>query len=434
MTILQVVGSNGLRLISNLILTRLLFPEAFGLMSLMQIFLYGLQTFSDIGINTMLIQHKQGGERRYLDTLWTLQILRGGVLWLLACAIAAPVAHIYDQPEILAILPVMALNLVIGGFKTTKEIEANRELILGRVVFLALTAQLIGLIAMASLAYWLQSVWALVFGTLISACVGVALMHAFLPGQNNRLRWDKAIVMETLRFGSFIFLSTICSFFIMQGTQMVLAGHIDIAVFGVYSIAVMLASLPGMVLNTIAQKVIFPLYRLKSPTVSPENQANLFRARRMVAMMGIGGTAVIAFVGVPVVNLLYDDRYALAGPIMVLLAAGTMPGLSIVGSQESLNGHGDSRRHFYFVFTRAILQMTIVYFAVSYYGILGAAFTGLIATLLTYPLRAYLVSRYNCWDPKGDACLAAAGVCLSLLALWTNRSHFVDLTPFITPG
>src|SRR6056297_3025523 len=206
MTILQVAGGQGLRLISNLILTRLLFPEAFGLMSLMQIFLYGLQTFSNIGINTMLIQHKKGGERQYLDTLWTLQIIRGWILWIMACAIAYPLSQIYDQPEILAILPVAALSLVINGFKTTKEIEANRELALGRVVMLSLLAQVFGLICMVGLAYWLQSVWALVFGTLISAGVNVALLQLYLPGQNNRLRWHNAIVLETLRFGSFIFL------------------------------------------------------------------------------------------------------------------------------------------------------------------------------------------------------------------------------------
>ncbi len=50
MTLGGVGGQQFLRLASNLILTRLMFPEAFGLMALIQTFMVGLQMFSDIGI------------------------------------------------------------------------------------------------------------------------------------------------------------------------------------------------------------------------------------------------------------------------------------------------------------------------------------------------------------------------------------------------
>ena len=56
MTILAFGGGNVLRLLSNLLLTRLLFPEVFGLMAIVQVFLGGLQMFSDIGLKTSIIQ------------------------------------------------------------------------------------------------------------------------------------------------------------------------------------------------------------------------------------------------------------------------------------------------------------------------------------------------------------------------------------------
>ena len=55
MTMIGFGGSNFLRLVSNLILTRLLFPEAFGLMALVQVFMSGMQMFSDIGIKTAIM-------------------------------------------------------------------------------------------------------------------------------------------------------------------------------------------------------------------------------------------------------------------------------------------------------------------------------------------------------------------------------------------
>jgi hypothetical protein len=61
----------------DLILTRLLFPEAFGLMALVQVFMGGLQMFSDLGVNMSIIQSKRGEDPDFLNTAWTFQILRG---------------------------------------------------------------------------------------------------------------------------------------------------------------------------------------------------------------------------------------------------------------------------------------------------------------------------------------------------------------------
>jgi len=78
-------GSQIIRLGSNLILTRLLFPEAFGLMALMQVFILGLEQFADMGITPAIVQSKRGDERAFLNTAWSFQVARGFVLWLLAC-------------------------------------------------------------------------------------------------------------------------------------------------------------------------------------------------------------------------------------------------------------------------------------------------------------------------------------------------------------
>ena len=72
-----------LRLGSNLILTRLLVPEMFGLMSLINVFILGLSLFSDIGVGPSIIQHKRGDEPEFYNTAWTLQVIRGGALWLI---------------------------------------------------------------------------------------------------------------------------------------------------------------------------------------------------------------------------------------------------------------------------------------------------------------------------------------------------------------
>lgn len=184
-------GQNILRLASNLILTRLLFPEAFGLMSLVMVFLTGLALFSDLGVNVSIMQHKRGEDRAFLNTAWTLQIVRGVLLWLVCCAIAWPAAQIYQEPQLLRLLPVAGLAAVIGGFTTTKIAVANRNLQIGVQVMTGLGAQSIGIVIMVALAWVWRDVWALVVGGLLGALLQNILQHRLIPGPANRLHWDR---------------------------------------------------------------------------------------------------------------------------------------------------------------------------------------------------------------------------------------------------
>jgi O-antigen/teichoic acid export membrane protein len=72
-----------LRLGGNLVLTRLLEPKLFGLMTLVFVFITALHLFSDLGIGVSVIQNKRGDDPVFLNTAWTLQVVRGVFLWAL---------------------------------------------------------------------------------------------------------------------------------------------------------------------------------------------------------------------------------------------------------------------------------------------------------------------------------------------------------------
>lgn len=417
-TVSRVGLTNVLRLVSSLILTRILFPEAFGLMAIIQMFLYGLQTFSDVGIRTMLIQHERGSEQGFLDVLWTMQILRGVVLWLAACAISFPAAAIYDQEILTILLPVVAFTLVISGFTPTREPVANRELKLERVVMLQLSVQVIELLITVALSYALQSVWGLAIGLLAGSVLRVLFFGWFLPGSRDKLAWDRDVVIETLKFGSWIFLSTIATFFVNIGNRLVLGAYVDLATFGIFNIAIMLATNVGLITAQVGRTVIFPLYRLKPPRESKQNQANLFKARRMVAGLQMGFGFILAVLGIWIVEFLYDDRYILAGPMVVMIAIRFLPGALIVGTQEALIGSGDSKSYFLLLATVACVNMALLVVFVPIYGIVAAIVIPLIANLITYPYRAWLIRRHDAWDPVGELGVFFAGLTVASVLLW----------------
>src|SRR5262245_23987777 len=99
-------ASHLIRFSSNLALTRLLPAETFGLMALVHVFLQGLKLFSDIGIGPAIIQSKQSNDPNFLNTAFTLQVMRGAMLFGVACIGAAPFAALYGQSQLTYLLPI----------------------------------------------------------------------------------------------------------------------------------------------------------------------------------------------------------------------------------------------------------------------------------------------------------------------------------------
>ena len=195
-------GSQILRLASNLVMTRLLVPDMFGLMALANTILFGLMLFSDLGLDQGVVQSRRGDETRYLNTVWTVQILRGALIWIAALAIAVglyllgshhlfPSGSSYSDPVLPWVVAALSLNVLVGGFASTKIATASRHLALGRLTLIELVSQVTGLAVMIVWALADRSIWAMVVGSLFSALMRVFLSHAFLPGEPNALHWSR---------------------------------------------------------------------------------------------------------------------------------------------------------------------------------------------------------------------------------------------------
>jgi O-antigen/teichoic acid export membrane protein len=216
---LSFAATQAMRLGSNLVLTRILFPEAFGLMALVTVFIVGLQMFSDTGIGPSILQNARGDEPDFLNTAWTLQILRGVVLWVGTLAIAFPAAWLYSEPMLAQLLPVAGIALLIGSFNPTRGETAYRHLRAVRVVLMDLAAQALGILSVILLAWWFESVWALVFGAHVSAVAKLVLMNRYLTGHRDRWHLNRRDALDILHFGKWIFPGVDFGLFCKSGRQ-----------------------------------------------------------------------------------------------------------------------------------------------------------------------------------------------------------------------
>ncbi len=318
-------ASQILRFGSNLILTRLLEPKLFGLMALVYVFITGLHLFSDIGIGPSIIQNKRGDDPDFLNTAWTLQVIRGFCLWFGCLLVAWPVAAFYGDPQLKWLLPVVGLSTIISGFNSTALFTLNRHIAIGQLAIFELGGQIISIAVMIVWAWCSRSIWAIVAGGLVSDVVRMVWSHRLNSGPPNRFVWDREAAKSIFSFGKWIFLSTAVTFLADQADRIILGKLISFEVLGVYGIAFTLSDMPRNVLGALSSKVIFPAFSKLADLPRETFRAKIQKNRKPILMvMALALTIAVSF-GDMLIAVLYDKRYIQAGWMLPVLALGIWP-------------------------------------------------------------------------------------------------------------
>ena len=420
--------SQGLRLLSNLVLTRILFPEAFGLMALVSIMIVGLGMFSDVGTSQAIQQSKRGDDPDFLNTAFTIQIIRGIILFALGCTLAYPIASFYGEDILYPMMMLASTQFLITSLTPTRLETANRHLLLGRLTLLDTISQFIGLIVMLTLALWTKSVWALIVGGLFEAALRVLIYSLLLPGERNRLKWEREAVHELVNFGKWIFLSTAFGFLISQGDRLILGKFLPIDMLGIYVIGFFLGSFPLMLGNVVIGKLLIPVYRDRPPRASRENFLKLRRLRIAITSGILLLLAIFLYWGPWLVDIMYDDRYRSAGGILVLIAAFGIPVVIGLTYDAAALAVGESRAFFFLSFIRASFTIIGLLVGVSFGGLVGGLVGQFAATLAAYPPLIALSRRLGVWDPLHDLAFAVLGILLASTAIGLNWHAIAALT------
>ncbi|WP_164659676.1 oligosaccharide flippase family protein [Tropicibacter sp. Alg240-R139] len=421
-------GSQALRLAANLVLTRILFPEAFGLMALVSVVTVGLNLFSDVGLGPSIAQNKRGDDPDFLDTAWTIQVMRGVLLFGLAWAVAGPVATFYGEPELKQYLPIAAVALLVSGVNPTRIETAHRHLLVGRLTLLDLASQVIGIGFMVWFATATGSVLSLVFGGVVQAVAKLLLTHYCLPGPRNQFRWEKAAAYEIAHFGKWIFLSTGLAFLISQGDRAILGRFLTLEVLGLYNIGFFLGSFPSMLGHAVTQKIMIPIYRDRP---AHEDQASRRKQRLLRAAMTcgiVGLLLVMAAVGPWLIDVLYDDRYHLSGPIVTLIACALVPQAIIMTYDSAALAAGDSRSFFLLSLVKATSQTLCIILGVQSFGLIGAMAGLGLSMIFTYPALVWLSVKHRVWDPIHDMMAAVISSATVSLLLWYHWEQISALS------
>lgn len=289
--------SRVLRLLNHLILAWILAPQVFGLMTLVRIFKQGLEMFSDLGIRPSIIRSQRGLDSDFLNTAWTIQVIRGAGLWVASCVLAVPYAWIYSQnnseaTQLKYLIPVAGLSALIAGFQSTSLAILSRKLEVGKCTILEIKTQIVTLISIVVWALISPSIWAMIGGGIIGNIYQVYASYRIIPGHQVGFMFNQECARELYSFGKWIFFSTLFSFLAINIDKLALGNMLSLSELGVYGIAFVFSQVALDISMRLSNSVIFPV--LAQLQTEPERLVRVSLKGRWVVLW-VGGIACVCF-------------------------------------------------------------------------------------------------------------------------------------------
>ncbi|MFM6196400.1 MAG: oligosaccharide flippase family protein [Planktothrix sp.] len=388
-------GSQVLRFGGNLILTRLLLPELFGLIALVNTFITGLNLFSDIGIRPSIIRSQRGDDPEFLNTAWTIQVFRGLGLWIICLLITVPLAKFYNEPELLWITPIVGFRTVIAGFESTSLASLNRHLNLKTLTIYDFIVQGLSLGVMILWAWISPNIWALIVGVLISSLFGLIRSHYLNTGMPNRFAWDQSALKELISFGRWIFVSTVMTFLASQSDRLILGKLLTLEMLGVYTVAFALADLPKSLMQAVMGKVVFPVISKQLDLPRSQLRQNILDKRKLLLLMICFPLAILVCFGDQLILSLYDQRYEQAAWMLPILALGMWPFILHSSINKALFAIGKPLYIALGNVFKLLYMVILLPLSFSMMGVLGA-----IIVVAFNDIPSYIVVNYGLWQEE----------------------------------
>ena len=255
------IFSNIASFATKLILARLLVPEYFGLVGMAVVFTGLIKMIERLGIESALVQ-RPDDELTDVD-LYTghLGAILVGIGFYFAVVLpgAPAVAWFYEQPELTAIVIVLAIPVLIEPFATFTKVSLKRRLQFKELAKIEIFATFSGAIVAITMAFMGAGVWALVaqwvvFSTLET--VSLRLLYASPP----KAEFSLSALRRLLVFGGYITGQRIFTFISKQADYLIVGKLVGAASLGAYTIAFLLTDAIRSKLMAVMSRVLFPAY------------------------------------------------------------------------------------------------------------------------------------------------------------------------------
>lgn len=313
----SVSANFALRLVSLMILARLLDPTDFGLLGMVTAFTGVLSLFRDFGLSAVAVQLPSISEAQS-STLFWINLLVGGLLSLITVASAPAVSGFYHQPQLLLVTVIVATGFLMNGASVQHSALLQRQMRFRALALIDVIALIVSIAVAISTALAGCGYWALVAMTLCvpaTTTIGLWLASGWVPGLPSR----GIGLRSMMRFGGTLTLNGFVVYVASNFDKVLLGKFWGAEVLGIYGRAYQLIRIPTDSLNSAVGEVAFAaLSRLQDD--AQRLKSYFLKGYSLVLALTVPLTVVCGLFAGDLVRVLLGPKWLQAIPIFRLLA------------------------------------------------------------------------------------------------------------------
>ena len=414
---LAMMSGRILTIVSGIILTRLLVPEDFGLIAIAMAIITFFQSITQTGFAAALIQ-KQKNPDNYLNSAWTVELVKYFILFLSVILIAPYLAIFFKESRATSILRVISFSFLFFGFRNIGVIYFRKNLDFKKQFVLDIIPLAANVIIVIPLVLILRNVWALVWTNLANSaivCIISYILHPYRP----RLEFNLGKAKELFKFGKWILGGNIIVMIQQQGITMFIGRFLGIPLLGYYNRGIAFSSSIFNQIVDILWKVGFPAYSQLQNDLNRFKNVYLKTSQLMcfIGMPLVGGIIVL---GKYFIILFLTEKWLPVAPLIQILSMQSMFIFINTPSLIVFNAVGKPSIETKTTLFGAIIIVVLVYPFSYLWGLKGTAFTLFLSTFLKAPVIFYLARKIlecSLWEFSKPILLPFINTCIMILSI-----------------
>lgn len=257
-TILQQFGYQGINFIVQLLLARILLPEAFGVVALLQIFVAVGNNLIDSGMASSLIRNKDVGEKDY-STVFFLNIIVALALYLVLFVCSPYIAAFYDMPILSEVIKIYCLSFIISAFSLIQITKLTKEMKFKHQMLIQLPSLIIAGVISVFLANIGWGVWSIVAYNLIQNTLQ-SIQYWLTSKWRPVWVFDKERLKYHFNFGYKLTIASLLNSVYDNIYNIVIGKAFSPQILGLYNRAELFQLFPSKNISTALEKVTYPMF------------------------------------------------------------------------------------------------------------------------------------------------------------------------------
>ena len=427
---LERCGAQGVALIVQIILARLLAPEVYGTIALVTVFTSIMQVFVDSGMATALIQKKDADNLDF-STVFYFNVFTCVVLYIIMFASAPLIASFYNDASLVPVIRVLSLTLVISGVKNVQQAYVSRTMQFKRFFFATLGGTLGAAVLGIVMAYCGFGIWALVSQQIFNSTVDTLILWITVKWRPE-LRFSFQRLRGLFGYGWKLLVSSLINQVDTEIRQLIIGKMYTSTDLAQYNRGQQFPNLIVTNVNTSIDSVLLPT--MSQAQDNPKQVKAMTRraiktSTYVIAPLMMG----LAFVGTPLVRLVLTEKWLPCVPYMAIFCITFMFYPIHTANLNAIKAMGRSDVFLKLEITKKIVGI-VVLVSTMWFGVMTMAysllFTSVISQIInTWPNKKLLNYGYleQLKDILPGICLAVIMGCLIYPIQWLNFPDFITL-------